>query len=127
MGKVPKELMASYGPTFKDCLHKYATAHYKVSVMARERVKHAIVGALALGIAIVTTPLYLYPNLTQLPTLYGILCLLSLNVATWCGGFLLFNNERFKALKTKEFMALQRSMSCASLIILDRIQKNETP
>jgi hypothetical protein len=122
MGKVPKELMASYGPTFKDCLHKYSTAHYRVSVMARERIKHAIVGALALGVAIVTTPLYFYPKLTQLPTLYGILFLLSINVATWCGGFLLFNNKRFKALKTKEFMAYA---TLDELCIVDYIRQDQ--
>lgn len=113
--------MSNYGPTFKDCLRKYAAANHKVNVLANKRFKHAIVGALTGGIAIVTTPLYLYPKLTQLPILYGILCLLSLNVATWCGGFLLFSNARIKALRTKEFMAYA---TLDELCIVDYIRQD---
>lgn len=95
----------TYGVTFKECLHRYGEANYKTIVLARSFVKHAVVGALALGVLIVTAPFYLYPNLTLLPRFTGYICLVSGMLVGWCGGFLLFNNKRFKKLKTKEFEA----------------------
>lgn len=110
-----------YGTTFTECLRRYARANYEVQVLANSRFKHWIVGAVALGLAIVTAPFYFCPKPISFNTLYGVIFLTSSYIVTWCGGFLLFSRKRFEKLKTKEFLAYA---TLDELCLIDYIGKN---
>jgi putative flippase GtrA len=89
----------------KQQLRHYNFMNYMLRKSTRRLIKHAIVGAFALGIAIPTFHSFLFIQNSIYSISSRIAFILAITVATYCGGFLAFYRQSFYRLRDREFEA----------------------